>query len=121
MKSEIYKLNHSEDAMPEIEAARDKVAVSQLQLFFAKVAIVTAAVLVVIFYANSSFQAFVEKQTFLRGGPAFWESVEQRLDKLADARDLPPEKKQKILAALSKISDRYKPYFDALAGQRPKD
>jgi hypothetical protein len=108
--------------MPEIEASYDKVVVSQLQLFFAKVAIVTAAVLVVMFYASSSFQTFVEKQgELLKGGPAFWEVVEQKLDKLADARDLPPEKKQKILAALSKISNRYRPYFDALAGERPKE
>jgi hypothetical protein len=106
--------------MPEIEVPSEKAAISQLQLFFAKVAIITAAVLIVMFYATSSFQSFVEKQgELLKGGPAFWEVVEQKLDKLADARDLPPEKKQKILAALSKISNRYRPYFDALAGERP--
>jgi hypothetical protein len=108
--------------MPEIDAPHDKAAISQLQLFFAKVAIITAAVLVVIFYATSSFQTFIEKQgEFLKGGPVFWEAVEQKLDKLADAPDMPPEKKQRILATLSKISNRYRPYFDALAGQRPKE
>jgi hypothetical protein len=48
------------------------------------------------------------------GGPAFWARLEKNLIKFADAPDLPPEKKAKIIAALRKIHDKNQPYLDAL-------
>jgi hypothetical protein len=53
----------------------------------------------------------------LKGGPAFWERVEGKLYRLADEPDLSPEKKQKIINALRKLSAKYKPYLDAAAGE----
>ncbi len=49
----------------------------------------------------------------LKGGPAFWGAMETKLYALADAPDLPPEKKQKIIDAIHKLSVKYKPYVDA--------
>jgi hypothetical protein len=42
--------------------------------------------------------------------------VERKVDALANANDLPPEKKAKIIASLKKLSVKYRPYFDAAAG-----
>ena len=50
------------------------------------------------------------------GGTGFWVMVERQLDEAADPkRDLPPEKKQKIIADLRIIAQRWRPFFlDAL-------
>jgi hypothetical protein len=58
----------------------------------------------------------MEELAILKGGPAFWTTAEEKLYKLAAAPDLPPEKKEKIINALRTLSQRYKPYVDALAG-----
>ena len=94
-------------------------------IFFSKtlivVAVVTAAVLFSISYIvadiDDYFQNFMETSpvaTSLRGGPEFWAGVEQKLYKLADAPDLPPQKKEQIIKALAKISAKYRPYAEAL-------
>jgi hypothetical protein len=57
-----------------------------------------------------------EDVTFLQGGHAFWQRAEEKLYRLADEPDLPEPKKAKIIAALRKLSDRYRPYIDALEG-----
>jgi hypothetical protein len=106
--------------------AEDK-PLSPLQIFFAKVAIVTVAVLVILYGAVYFIGSFVESQQeqfqeqlqILRGGPAFWGTIESKLYKLADEPDLPPEKKKKIVDALRKLSSKYRPYFEALAGDTP--
>jgi hypothetical protein len=51
------------------------------------------------------------------GGRDFWTRMEKGLTKFADAPDLPPEKKAKIIAALRKIHDKHQPYFDALSAK----
>ena len=38
-----------------------------------------------------------------------------------DAPDMPPEKKKKIIDALHRLSVKYKPFVDALAGDNPAD
>ena len=53
----------------------------------------------------------------MKGGPAFWETMERKLYKLGDEPDLPPDKKQKILIALRKLPVKYEPYLDAVAGE----
>jgi hypothetical protein len=92
---------------------------SPLQIFFAKVAIVTAAALIFLYAANYFIGAFIERRTeslqMLKGGPAFWAMIENKLYRLADEPDLAPEKKKKIVDALRRLSSKYKPYFDAVA------
>ena len=63
-----------------------------IEIFFIKVATVTGAILLLMFAAY----LFVSSQ--------------------ADEPDLPEPKKAKIIAALRKISDRYRPYLDAVEG-----
>jgi hypothetical protein len=93
---------------------------SPLQIFFVKVAIITAAIVVVLYCASYFFESFIaskaDQLTFLKGGPAFWGRIEQKLYSLADEPDLPPEKKKKIVDALHRLSVKYKPYVDALSG-----
>jgi hypothetical protein len=102
-------------------AAEVKLPVSPLQLFAMKVAIVTVAILVILFGASQFMTSAIEDQkeqlAFLKGGPAFWEKVEGKLYKLADEPDLPAEKKQKIINSLRKLSAKFKPYLDAVAGE----
>ena len=108
------------EAESELVAAERK-PFSPLQLFAAKTAIVTLAILVILFFANQFLVSAIENEkeqvAFLKGGPAFWETMERKLYKLADEPDLPPEKKQKILIALRKLSTKYKPYLDVIAGE----
>lgn len=98
-------------------------SLSPLQTFFAKVAIVTGAFLIVAYFVLSLAVSLVTSQienvaskldrSALKGGPAFWGSLETKLYALADAPDLPPEKKKKIIDAIHKLSVKYKPYVDA--------
>ena len=94
-----------------------------LQLFMAKLAAVTVAAVIFLFAATLMLENFAasqaEKFAFLKGGAAFWTNAELKLYALADERDIPPEKKAKIIAALKKINDRYRPYLEA-AGVSPK-
>jgi hypothetical protein len=52
-----------------------------------------------------------------KGGPEFWRSVEKKLYEVAEAKDLPEEKKARILAALRRVGQKYGPYIDALHGK----
>lgn len=98
---------------------------SPLHTFLAKVAIVTGAFLIVAYFVSSLTVSFANSQMDritmeinklgLKGGPAFWSAVETKLYALADAPDLPPERKQKIIDAIQKLSVKYKPYVDAFA------
>jgi hypothetical protein len=93
---------------------------SPLQIFFVKVAIITAAIIAILYCTSYFFESFiaskVDQLTFLKGGPAFWEKIETKLYSLADDPDVPPEKKKKIIDALHRLSIKYKPYVDALSG-----
>ena len=104
----------------DLKAAEGK-PLSPLQLFCAKVAIVTVAILVILFGAGQIIASVLEDQkeqlAVLKGGPVFWEKIEGKLYKLADEPDLRPEKKQKIINALRKVSAKYKPYLDAIGGE----
>jgi len=96
-----------------------------LQIFFFKVGIVTAAIVAVLYASGYFLDAFLareaERITVLKGGPSFWATVEYKLYRMADEPDLPPEKKQKIIDALHKLSVKYQPYIDALAGKDAVD
>jgi hypothetical protein len=91
-----------------------------IEIFFIKVATVTGAILFLMFAAYLFVSSQADELAYLKGGHAFWEQVETKLYKLADEPDLPEPKKAKIIAALRKISDRYRPYLDAVAGTPPK-
>jgi hypothetical protein len=108
----------------ELMVAEDK-PLSQLQVFFAKVAIVTAAILIILYgigyFISSALEGQTESLKILKGGPAFWGLVELKLYRLADEPDLPPEKKKKIVDALRKLSTKYKPYFEALGDASPAE
>ena len=96
-----------------------------LQIFFYKVGIVTVAVAALLYASGYFLEAFIARQSeqfsMLRGGPAFWSMVEYKLYKLSDAQDMPPEQKKKIIDALHKLSVKYKPFVDALAGDAPTE
>jgi hypothetical protein len=56
-------------------------------------------------------EATVRTATAL-GGRRFWTKLESQLDNLADPKtDISPEKKQKILAQIKTISDRWRPFL----------
>ena len=91
-------------------------SLSPLRTFFAKVAIVTGAILITAYSVTALLTSLVTSQVdrlALQGGPAFWSSMETKIYALADAPDLPPEKKKKIIDAIHKLSVKYKPYVDA--------
>lgn len=86
--------------------------------FLYKVCIVTGAAIVFFYVAFNIVTGFIEnefaKLTILTGGPTFWNTIETKLYKFADAPDLPPEKRERILQSLRKISAKYQPYIDAI-------
>lgn len=48
----------------------------------------------------------------LRGGREFWAKLERELEAAADPKnDIPVEKKQKLLAEIRAISDRWRPFL----------
>lgn len=89
-----------------------------LQIFFIKVATVTGAALLLMFAGYIFVASQVEEISALKGGHAFWEQVENKLYKIAEEPDLPEAKKAKIIAAIRKIADKYRPYVDAIV-ERP--
>jgi hypothetical protein len=106
----------------DLMVAEDK-PLSPLQVFFAKVAIITIAILAILYGAGYFVTSYIESQReqlmILKGGPAFWGLMETKLYKLADEPDLAPERKKKIVDALRKLSSKYRPYFEAVAGENP--
>jgi len=82
-----------------------------LGTFAAKVAIFLMLVYFAIGYVTAPIAAKFS------GGRQFWNSVEEKLVKFADQPDLPPEKRARIIGALEKIGDRYRPYIQALTGE----
>jgi hypothetical protein len=111
--------------MSETEVHQDLAAASAkpkspLMSFAIKVAIIAFAVLLVVHLTVSIVAEEIANTALLKGGPQFWSSVEQSLYKFADAPDLPPEKKEKIVKALTKIYAKYQPYVDALNGRVSK-
>jgi hypothetical protein len=97
-------------------------SLSSLQYFLAKVAIVTAALLIAFHIVWSAIDSFLtakaEQLSVLKGGPAFWGSLERQLYKLADAPEMPLEQKQKIIDALHRVALKYRPYLEALGDDR---
>jgi len=61
-----------------------------------------------------------EQLSFLKGGRTFWANFEQKLYTLADEGDIDPERKKKVVEALRKLSEKYKPYLQALNGEEVK-
>ena len=96
---------------------------NQLEIFFIKLGGVTAAGLVFLICSVLFFQSLIESKvedlSFLKGGRAFWETVEKKVDALANANDLPPEKKARIIASIQKLSEKYRPYIEAAVGSPP--
>jgi hypothetical protein len=95
-----------------------------LQIFFIKLGSVLAACLIFFVFAVMYIEGEIRAVTHdlrqeygaaLNGGSAFWTAVENRLYSIADEKDLPAEKKARILAALRRVSQRYGPYLEALS------
>jgi hypothetical protein len=110
---------------PETETTPGQVLrpLSPLEIFFIKLGGITAAA--IIFFVCSALalqsliQSKIEEMPMLKGGHVFWESFEQKVDAFANGNDIPPERKARIIASIRKISDRYRPYFEAAAGSPP--
>lgn len=104
------------DADKVVEPSSEK-ANGPVKQFFLKTSIVTAAVAVLVMFSTwcvtSSIQDLADLPA-IKGGPVFWGIIENKLYKLADEPDLPTQKKEKIIKALSKLSARYHPYLEAL-------
>lgn len=87
---------------------------TELQIFFIKVATITGAIVFLMFAGYMFVAAQTDDLAILKGGPAFWGKVEDKLYSFADQPDLPEAKKARIIAALRKLSDRYRPYVEAI-------
>jgi hypothetical protein len=111
------RIETEEDSEEDLESSRP---LTEIQIFLIKVATVTGAVFFLMVSAYMFVSSQAEELAFLKGGHAFWEKAEEKLYKLADEPDLPEPKKEKIITALRKLSDRYRPYIDALEGPARK-
>ncbi|MFK4383596.1 hypothetical protein [Bradyrhizobium sp. USDA 223] len=101
----------------DVEGAVGRVTSSQfspLGIFLIKVCAVTVAAIVFVYFSLAILVSTAEDKFAAMGGSAFWVSVESKLEKLASQPDLPPEKKQKIVDTLRRLSQKYRPYIDAL-------
>jgi hypothetical protein len=107
------------ETSPEVAKTR-----TPLQIFLIKVGAVLAACLIFLVFAVMVIESEIRAVAHdlrqdagdaLNGGPAFWTAVEKKLYKLADEKDLPADKKARILAALRRVGQRYGPYLEALS------
>jgi hypothetical protein len=111
--------------VPQTETTPEEVArpLTQLEIFFIKLGGITAAAIVFlvcsVLFLQSMIESKIDDLSFLKGGHVFWETVEKKVDALANGNDIPPERKAKIVASIKKIADRYRPYFEAAAGSPP--
>jgi hypothetical protein len=111
--------------MSEIETNPEVVKIrTPLQIFLIKVGAVLAACLIFLVFAVLYIEGEIrsvahdlrqEAGDALNGGPAFWAAVEKKLYNIAEEKDLPAEKKARILSALRRINLRYGPYLEALS------
>jgi hypothetical protein len=65
-------------------------------------------------FADRRMQQFERTLQFATsiGGRQFWSKLENQLDQLADPKsDIAPEKKQRVLAQIKVISDRWRPFL----------
>lgn len=110
----------AEKSTTQSTAAEGSKALTQLEIFFIKLSGITAAAIVFFVCSALALQSMIEtkieEMSFLKGGRVFWEAVEKKVDAFANGNDISPEKKAKIIASIKKISDRYRPYFEAAAG-----
>lgn len=98
-------------------------SLTTLEIFFIKLGGITAAAIVFlvcsVLFLQSLIESRIEEMPFLKGGHAFWENVETKVDAFANGNDIPPERKARIIASIKKIADRYRPYFEAASGSPP--
>lgn len=102
-----------------------------LAQFALKVGIVVAAIAVALVVATNlittkvestrlAWQATLQEHSKI-GGAQFWARVEKGLDQLADPKsEMPEEKRQKILASIRAISERWWPFVAAALPADPK-
>ena len=108
----IDAIDFERDSDVETKARR---SLTDLEKFVVKLVLVLIAALV-FFYAVAAYvQSRIESVALFRGGPVFWAQVENKLYSLADAPDLPDQKKDQIVKALEKLSSKYRPYINAIA------
>jgi hypothetical protein len=119
-------LHSKELTMTEVtETAPEEVSrpLTALEIFFIKLGGITASVIVIlvcsVLFLQSVIESKIEQTSFLKGGHAFWDNLETKVDAFANSNDLPPERKARIIASIKKIADRYRPYFEAAAGSPP--
>jgi hypothetical protein len=106
-------MSEEDVAVPPKEMSRPR---SEIEVFVVKAAVVLGACLIFVFAVFSYLESSVEDATaILKGGPDFWTTAEKKLYEFANAKDLPEEKKARIIGALQKISAKYGPFIEALA------
>jgi hypothetical protein len=88
---------------------------SEIEVFVIKAAAILGACLIFVFAVFNYLESRIEDATaLLKGGPDFWTAAEKKLYEFANAKDLPEEKKARIVSALQKISAKYGPFIEAL-------
>jgi hypothetical protein len=88
---------------------------TEIEVFVIKVAIVFVAIFAFWIAVAAYVQRSLEHSALLKGGHAFWDQVEKRLYSLADEPDLSPAKKAQVIAALEKLSIKYRPFIEAMS------
>jgi hypothetical protein len=80
-------------------------------LFTASGALLTSRVERLVQDTNANMQQYTKL-----GGAQFWEKMERELDRAADpARDLPAERKRKLLSQIHVIVERWRPFMAEIA------
>ena len=123
---EIDNLSAAPTADPVLPAASYGLA-----RFVLKVGIVVAAIAIAIVVTTNlittklentrvAWQATLQEHSKI-GGAQFWAKVEKGLDQLADPKsEMPEEKRQKILANIRALSERWWPFIAAALPADPK-
>lgn len=122
-------MSDSAAVAPETAPAPVKPPLTEIQVFYRKAFTVVVAILAIMFVLylmitneietlTENFQAQFQTQiSDLQGGPKFWARIESNLYQYADAPDMPPERKARIVAAIKKAADKNRAFIDALTSK----
>ena len=93
--------------------------------FAIKAVIVSITIILTLWAALAIMDNFVEARLEASGkigGRQFWAKIERELEKQADPKsDLSPEKKQKLLAQIRTVADRWHPFIREVMSAASQD
>jgi hypothetical protein len=115
-----YNVNHSSEQTCEeqkMDVNNQRTMDVKTQEFLKRTVIVVAAVAGILYFTDYLIENRIQsiRESTHLGGREFWTRVEKTLSDLADPKsEMPPAKKAKILSDIKIVSERWRPFVEAV-------